>query len=199
MRKIVLIFIFISLLAACGTKEDFKSGHWGMTMDEVILLEKENGNELYTERNVYDDRIELIYEDISINGHLAEVTYAFDQVYMKIPEDEELEEGLTAEEFMEKIETLNLKDTVLVMGQYKFNDLSTDDEEELFESLTSKYGKPDEGETPYDSEVLYAWMNDRTVINYWGQYSEISYFAQYEAMEDFLLINHKGKNKRNDL
>lgn len=230
MKKIFILSLFIPfILAGCGNKNetDFKAAQWGTSIEEVIQLEKENGNDLYTEDLNYNDDPIIVYENLIIDGHAADVEYTFSNEVNKFivltsekftkafekVEKELANEDLTEEEqieiqekfekdnedlineFNEMPDTIQLNDYVLISGEYWFYDIDDNGKEELFNTLVSKYGEPSYGETPYNPDEGYSWLTERTNIMFLG--NTITYQANYEALEEFMMLNNK-KKKTND-
>jgi hypothetical protein len=77
MKKICIGIILMVILCGCGKpKTDFKDTIWGMTTDEVTLLEAENENLDNDEYESFDTYY-LTYDELIINGKKANVEYGF--------------------------------------------------------------------------------------------------------------------------
>ncbi|WP_042477430.1 hypothetical protein [Bacillus ndiopicus] len=195
-KRILLLCFAVLLLSACGDKEKgFKEGTWGMKMEKVISNEKKVGNELYTEDTSDDDEITIEYEDVVVNGYLADVQYIFyNEIskYLMYPGDFSNDEE-SIKEFNSLPDDVKFNDFILIEGEYFFRDIDEEDSKEIYESLVAKYGEPG---TEDEDSVL--WYTEATRI-YFNKSDYVSYSASIDSVEDFMKLNKKSNGKKNDL
>lgn len=181
-NKIIMKFTVVSLifLTACAIGDkDFEEAEWGMSVDQVIEIESENGNELYSETVGRDDGIEITFENMNLNGHEVDVEYVFNNRVEKLDvlTESQQEEFDGSDELFEKV---LLKDYILIEGNYFFIDLNKDDSKEIYDSLVSKYGEP-LSESDNGSSF---WETERSLVYFSGD-DYISYSATYNTLENF--------------
>jgi hypothetical protein len=80
LKKGLSLLCFAALLSIFGCSEekakDFRVANWGDTVDEVVLGEKENGNE-NPEIEVDTNETTVTYSDITISGEVGDAEYTF--------------------------------------------------------------------------------------------------------------------------
>lgn len=181
MKFIVVSLIF---LTACGNDDkDFKEAEWGMSVDKVIELESENGNEQYYESVGRDDGIEITFENMIVNGQKVDVEYVFNNRVEKLDvltESQQEELDGSDELFNEVL----LKDFILIEGNYFFIDMNKDDSEEIYNTLVSKYGEP-LSESDNGSSF---WETERSLVYFSGD-DYISYSVTYNTLQKFEELN----------
>lgn len=226
MRKPIQYIGFILLLvllASCGDEPDFKDANWGMTMQEVVKIEEKNDNNLYEEESD-EDEIELIYEDLSINGFEADVHYQFknsiDKAYALTPADYNksfanfekklANDKLSEDEKQKMVEEFSRENQDLID---EYNDLPSEfpltdvilvegryyfwnlDENDSEQLLKSL--KEKYGKPIAETPDAYFWETDRSRIYFDGD-DYISYTAKFKAVDKFIKDNF-GESKNNSL
>ena len=205
MRKFVSMILSISIIfsmSACGkSQEDFKDAKWGMTLDEVIKMEEDNGNKVdesdkYSKFYLNDNKhAYLTFEDLTINGYNANVVYVFYKsanIDGGVPHIAEEELKANPEKYPDE---LKFNDHVLLTGTYRFENLNKEDIIEILDNMKSKYGEPIEKKEVNDS-TGYRWSNKRTEItfNHTENQLSINYYAKYEVVKDLQSTNSSNKN-----
>lgn len=80
--KKFLVAVILSttlVLGACGGNADegFRNIKWGMTMEEVIAIEENEGNSDFELREDFLGMDLIEYENVIVNGHKASLEYSF--------------------------------------------------------------------------------------------------------------------------
>lgn len=193
---IILSSLFIlSILSSCGNEKDFKEAEWGMSVDDVMDIENENDNKL-NERHVNEsdsETTDIYIEDITVNGIEANATYSFfeeigkEMIISSFLEDESGEKLKELEREYEKLpETFQLDKEMLLTGSYRFQDVSENESNEIYDFLVDEYGEPDE---TYDEDEelgfdeAYKWLSERTEIYFNGE-DFVSYSVASDALEN---------------
>ncbi|WP_407268999.1 hypothetical protein [Radiobacillus sp. PE A8.2] len=229
-KKILILVALIFVLVACGgNKDDFKGSTWGMTVDQIIELEKENGNELYTEDVDSDEEITIQYEDIIINGHKADVEYVFknevEKTLVLSPSDfddkfrgynEKLnDESLSEEEKNDVIAKFEEDNKELIQEYENIPDILKLNDFALSEGIYW-FSDLDEEDEKYLYESLVSNYGDPSygktpydseeIYSWYTDRTTINfsssfifYYATYSALEDLMKLNNQNKGSSNDL
>lgn len=230
MKRGLLFFMLITFLAGCGEKaDDFKAAKWGMTVDEVILLEEELGNELYDSDISFGDEMTLEYEDVIIDGHMADVEYnfsnevskyilltskqfgkVFDDLDKKLSKD-----SLSDEEKQEMIEKFEEDNKELIdefenmPDSIKLNNIVLTEGEYWFYDLDD-VGREEIFDTLvslYGEPVVGEMPYDQDEAYSWSTERTnimffnrtLSYQANYKSLEEFMRMNKQSKKSGSDL
>jgi predicted small secreted protein len=181
--KNLLTILFLTTaalyLAACnqgeGGSKDFGQFSWGMTMDEVLKMEEENGNSIAKQREKGSAEIDVSYYDQVLIDKKVMIRYTFAR-QMERPNDDE---NLPA--------ILQFEDYILVRVYVEFTDAfgarrgsNPWNHDEIYFPLEEKYGKGSQG----DNEDIF-WTTDRSVIVL-DNFRVLHYYARTEILKEFL-------------